>query len=79
MDKKRVWLLQFCPLNANDIHKTFGARTDVFLSKGEIIRFVTESSVYQNVNLMQLDMSDTSDAEYVNNKGKLYIFHTTIR
>jgi hypothetical protein len=79
MDKQRVWLLQFCPLKANEIHKTFGARTDVFFSKGEVLRFVTGSSVYQNVNLKQLDMSDTSDAEYTNNKGKLYIFHTTIR
>ena len=79
MNKQRIWLLQFCPLKASQIHKTFGARTDAFLSKGEIMRFVTESNVYQNVNTKQLDLSDTSSAEYLNDKGKLYIFHTTIR
>ena len=80
-DNQRVWLLQFCPKDAKLIHRTFGARTDVFLSKDDILKFITEAGVYENVNFRQLEMSDTSDAEYtgVCKEGKLYIFHTTIK
>lgn len=81
MHKQRVWLLQFCPLDAKQIHKTFGARTNVFLSKSDLLKFVTDCDVYRNVDIEKLDKSDTADAEYtgVCKVGKLYVFHTIIR
>ena len=80
MDKIDVWLLQFSQSYFNLIPSTFEARTDIFLSKEDLMTFVSESGIYQNVDVQQLMENETASANYkgVCNDGKLYIFHATV-
>ncbi|MBS1902867.1 MAG: hypothetical protein JSS75_04115 [Bacteroidetes bacterium] len=78
-DKAVVWLLQFCPLHTEDIHRSFGCRTDAFRSKRSAIEFVEQSDVYVGVDVDALRASDSCDANYVHAAGKLYLFFTMLK
>jgi hypothetical protein len=78
-DKEVVWLLQFCPLKTDDIHRTFGCRTHAFHTKRSAVEFVEQSDVYVNADVDTLRASDSCNANYVNAAGKLYLFFTMIK
>ena len=78
-DKEIVWLMQFVPFNPEDLFNTHGARTDCFKVKNKAIEFVKDNVTYQNADVEALIQDDLCNAEYMSQKGILFLFQTILR